>query len=597
MDVINYILSKKLKKYVDDSVGNVPDEKITEAVNTYLEENPVAPGATSEQAEQIQDNTNKISELKGDLDEVKESFGNINYKSSTTTNKAWVYNRVIENITLNKNEEMSIEISSAEPIIAGGYARLCKEDATIIKSFIITAGESLASYKYTPTENYSNAFIEFGAGSNSSISVSISVKLGENKIDKVNNILFQRASIGSVLSVKSVDGNGNANGFEYIKTNEDGSDIIVTNYGILIDEIKQNYKLVNGQEVIDTNNQYSVTSVVRLDKSKDIYVPTSAYAAFYDSNMMYISTSNNFYYSSPLTKESFPSNAEFIRFQFWNNISGGLKFYAQTFPDGIGTAKFIKFPLTILKRKNIRSVVNIYNSDTEIEIFEKLYDAYATGDCDVYFEHGTYNFDAIFELFKTRYGRSTAYELPIGGNCRYFFNGSVLKGTYTGTDENVLLNCSVLGSWRYPGGYELHDGTIIATDMVYAVHDEGSGKEEAYVNVYDNMKFFCKKINRTANTLCIGAGSGLYPTILIRDCYFDNEDRTDFGWHGHTRNDTESEMNISISNCYISNGFKCVDLGSNETAILRFNGNSVKKLPNPLTGWTIYEWGNTVRTS
>ena len=43
MDVINYILSKKLKKYVDDSVGNVPDEKITEAVNTYLEENPIQP--------------------------------------------------------------------------------------------------------------------------------------------------------------------------------------------------------------------------------------------------------------------------------------------------------------------------------------------------------------------------------------------------------------------------------------------------------------------------------------------------------------------------------------------------------------------------
>lgn len=43
MDVINYILSKKIKKYVDDSVGNVPDEKITEAVNAYLNENPVQP--------------------------------------------------------------------------------------------------------------------------------------------------------------------------------------------------------------------------------------------------------------------------------------------------------------------------------------------------------------------------------------------------------------------------------------------------------------------------------------------------------------------------------------------------------------------------
>ena len=47
MDVINYILSKKLKKYVDDSVGNVPDEKITEAVNTNLDENPVQPVDTA----------------------------------------------------------------------------------------------------------------------------------------------------------------------------------------------------------------------------------------------------------------------------------------------------------------------------------------------------------------------------------------------------------------------------------------------------------------------------------------------------------------------------------------------------------------------
>lgn len=82
MDVINYILSKKLKKYVDDSVGNVPDEKITEAVNTYLEENPVAPGATSEQAEQIQDNTNKIDELKSDLTLLSEDVYN-------TINTAW----------------------------------------------------------------------------------------------------------------------------------------------------------------------------------------------------------------------------------------------------------------------------------------------------------------------------------------------------------------------------------------------------------------------------------------------------------------------------------------------------------------------------
>ena len=42
MDLATYaVLNKKI-----DAIGNVPDEKITEAVNTYLDENPVAARAT-----------------------------------------------------------------------------------------------------------------------------------------------------------------------------------------------------------------------------------------------------------------------------------------------------------------------------------------------------------------------------------------------------------------------------------------------------------------------------------------------------------------------------------------------------------------------
>ena len=42
MDLVTYaVLNKKI-----DAIGNVPDEKITEAVNTYLDENPVAARAT-----------------------------------------------------------------------------------------------------------------------------------------------------------------------------------------------------------------------------------------------------------------------------------------------------------------------------------------------------------------------------------------------------------------------------------------------------------------------------------------------------------------------------------------------------------------------
>ena len=45
MDSIIFGMLKKLNKKID-AIGNIPDEKITEAVNAYLDENPVAVGAT-----------------------------------------------------------------------------------------------------------------------------------------------------------------------------------------------------------------------------------------------------------------------------------------------------------------------------------------------------------------------------------------------------------------------------------------------------------------------------------------------------------------------------------------------------------------------
>ena len=42
MDSIIFGMLKKLNKKID-TIGNIPDGKIAEAVNTYLEENPVQP--------------------------------------------------------------------------------------------------------------------------------------------------------------------------------------------------------------------------------------------------------------------------------------------------------------------------------------------------------------------------------------------------------------------------------------------------------------------------------------------------------------------------------------------------------------------------
>ena len=97
MDVLTYgLLNKKVEE-----AKNVSGEKITEAVNTYLDENPVAAGATSEQVKQIQDNTNKITELKGDLIELNYNvfYGHID----VTNQKGYAINGTLGLVTSDGN--------------------------------------------------------------------------------------------------------------------------------------------------------------------------------------------------------------------------------------------------------------------------------------------------------------------------------------------------------------------------------------------------------------------------------------------------------------------------------------------------------------
>lgn len=59
------ILNRKIEN------GGVTDEKIENVVNNYLENNPIQPGATKEQAAQIQENTEALNGLKFSVNEEK----------------------------------------------------------------------------------------------------------------------------------------------------------------------------------------------------------------------------------------------------------------------------------------------------------------------------------------------------------------------------------------------------------------------------------------------------------------------------------------------------------------------------------------------
>lgn len=337
--------------------------------------------------------------------------------------------------------------------------------------------------------------------------------------------------------------------------------------------------------VIDGSAKRSMSKKIYVNQGSPLRVTTNynqSLCQYNDSDVL-ISKTDTFSSATPI---EISKNTKYIRICVWNSK---LPFMLYQNDDVMQYEKFGYFS------ENTRKIINIYTSDTEEEIFLKMKDAYDSRNCDVVFESGIYEFDSIFELMKTKYRKNTAYELPIGGKCRYYFNGATLKGTYTGDDENVYGNTSILGSWREStGGFELYDGILIATNVIYCVHDETSSSSIPYINKYKNMRMYYISGEKTKYlSKCIGGGTGLYPMIEISDCYFDSDNGKDIGWHGHNREDS-TVFYINVNGCYLENGFSADFLGTNEAAQLVFNGNSTKEIPSNDGKWNIKSWNNNV---
>lgn len=76
--------------------GEISPEEIKNAVNEYLEKNPVKPGATTEQALQIEQNKTDIASLKEDIDEIPKKQG---YLSSYVTDSTIKIDNEIYDVT------------------------------------------------------------------------------------------------------------------------------------------------------------------------------------------------------------------------------------------------------------------------------------------------------------------------------------------------------------------------------------------------------------------------------------------------------------------------------------------------------------------
>lgn len=382
-------------------------------------------------------------------------------------------------------------------------------------------------------------------------------------------------------------------------------EIEVTNYMLTCDIIKNKAYTVNNNTYAglrDSENKDSSTLCI-LDKTKDMYAGNryNTDVIFFDSDREFISSTNALYHETKLAKEQYPSNAKYVAFTWEKDGVIADKMYVSTVDNGYQTGlPAFKYGKTI-KYKNQRPIINIYNSDTQEEIFDKLADACYTQDCDVYFEKGTYIFDTIYEKIKTYYNTvGDAFEMLLGGNCRYYMYGCTFKGDFT----NSTVKSSTFGSHRHAGSYELFGGTIICVDGVYCVHDEASSEEPLSVRKYHHVTFKYVKGGTYSNWICkcLGCGTGKNTITVIDGCYFESDNDlcvAEASWHGNENNNSACETFIEVKNSYFKNkGFyvDAIPSDSKQVGKIIFCNNSVEnKIPTEVNGWTLAGWNNEIR--
>lgn len=570
--------------------GEISPEEIKNAVNEYLEKNPVKPGATTEQAQQIEQNKTDVGSLKTETSSLKEDLGNI-----------------MDNVNpLTWNDGFMLQDGKAVAADGRSVSDFCLCPAeTQVEYISETANQYVQGIVFY--DKYKTPIIGYANNGKDEEPCTVTSPKGTYylRLSVVNSNIDKAYFKSSTPTVKSfIERNSNR---LIAAQDTDFAEIEVTNYMLICDIIKnKSYVVTNNvyNGLQDSENKDSSTLCI-LDKTKDMYAGNryNVDVIFFDSDREFISSTNALYHGTKLTKEQYPSNAKYVAFTWAKDAVIADKMYVSTVDNGWQTGlPALKYGKTI-KYKGQRPNINIYNSDTQEEIFDKLADACYTQDCDVYFEKGTYIFDAIYDKIKTYYNSvGDAFEMLLGGNCRYYMYGCTFKGDFT----NSTGKQSTFGSHRHAGSYEIFGGTIICVDGTYCVHDEVSGEELISVRKYHHVTFKYVKGSTYSNWLCkcLGCGTGKNTITIIDGCYFESDNDlsdAEASWHGNLEDNSACETFVEVKNSYFKDkGFyvDAIPSESKQMGKIIFCNNSVKnRLPTESNGWILAGWNNEVRST
>lgn len=324
-----------------------------------------------------------------------------------------------------------------------------------------------------------------------------------------------------------------------------------------------------------------------------------ASACFYDADKVFISKVLPRY--GGFTK---PINAAYVSF----DIEKSLLPIADAFP--ILTRRIHPtmwcFTPSLVKVRNSRTVVNIYPTDDEITIVNKMFDALLAKDCDVIFHYGTYIFTEVAYDYISDLGLlGNRAELQLGGNCHYYLNNSTIIGRYNGSKSLIVATLGWAGKL---GSFEIQDGTVISENIYFTMHIDPSGANQS-LNTANDSTCVIKNLHikygvigdyipaQISSPLAI-ATTEPKTRITVKDCVIESQSATNnyAGTTNHGMTDSrEGNTYIEISNCYLHHS-SFGSVGENENCELVYTNNSVSFLSLPSSrGWDVKEWNNNVR--
>lgn len=137
--------------------GEISPEEIKNAVNEYLEKNPVKPGATTEQAQQIEQNKTDVASLKEETGSLKEDIGYVTetiygdnfLKTLETVKTELYYAKHTWFIPLNLYSQGDTMLFYFPTLSDGSYQTyLCDESKTAVQDINVVVKEHYSTVVY-----------------------------------------------------------------------------------------------------------------------------------------------------------------------------------------------------------------------------------------------------------------------------------------------------------------------------------------------------------------------------------------------------------------------------------------------------------------